>query len=1258
MPLFGLIPKKKQSTSGLNQHKRRTSNSSSSVYDPHPNVNFMVAPPGAAIDYDPSSSASASNSYYDALPPTRRQQGPSSSQLPLSLSLSSPSSSTSPSSSPSPIPQIKVKGSAVNTTPPTRSHRTGGARPSLESIEPFGVRRIMTSSPSPSANHNSGPAASNSVSLLGLDDQLRRRPRPRNGTGTGDQRADVDDEDEDLVLIPPSRSTVFGVYEHTLNRRSGYSTQSLPEDALAISISSSAGRPQAGSRSGSPGNGKLQRPSPAMRQAAATAIGTPGTNERWEGLNSNANPNSSPRAKSKVFGWFSFRSSKSGGGSSGASSSSMGTTINDANSNGMMVVVPATSPPPPPSMPNGDIAERVKRLPLSPPDSPTPSPAAVAAGGGGARRVDAGKKPSLSPLADVDDSASFRVTNFRHVSPTSTSSSGHLLLGNAGSGPGGSSKKRTKSASSFTSASSRKAKSSSKPPSQSSQSQSPSPPKSFMPIPNLPSPKLSFFNSTSSTSTSSLTQQHQPQQLDLHSQHSATPSTFPYNHNTPPPPPPPSSMPLTGVGTGPRTSRPRNDSMTSESGSQKVTAAAFRQATQARRSSTSLGSGSPLLVPATASTVQLVNASPSSSSMQGQGQGQGESRSAGRTSVDSLFLLPPAGQRSQTPTSMKRGTNGNGNGPSPLPSPTATSFRSSAAGGIRGEGGKDSESPPSSTRTFIPGHARSRSSTSDITPTSSTTSTVNNRNSTGSAALSDFASMTTRLNSAMKAAPKEKNEEKEMGVGGDGLGRQDTITQRSVSATVLPVPRFSPVPSNASIQHARAGSGASALASASSPLARPSSPTARPHQYPRHVPGASRFGPSASARAYPPRSQSALASYARSPASRSTPAVGSVSSSSPFSRPLNSLGAPRPNTIVALSKPDVDSDTSESTSEADSDDDSDDGSEDDAPLQQQAQPRPPRPGTSMSTRTTATAKSRLSVPLDAENVGKSGLPRPTALSTPTTATTTRTGQGRSSTMPSAPLLSLTGKTIAQTSRGSNTASSATSFKKPTHAAASRSVDALSFPTSSPSNSSPSPMQRHSANILQHHHHHQSQPQGPFAFAAAANGVDGTPSPASSSIGDSSSGKLPVTPRDGSELGWGSHAQTRRRSVTMAPSVGGGGGGGGVGVGRFDGENTLRPHMARSELGSRAGGAGGGGAGAGASSIAPSTARNGGRMHAKRHSVTFASDETGMKEKELRGILKDTSAVGDAEVQRRDRRRSEARAAIEVRVFSLLFGVFV
>jgi len=632
----------------------------------------------------------------------------------------------------------------------------------------------------------------------------------------------------------------------------------------------------------------------------------------------------------------------------------------------------------------------------------------------------------------------------------------------------------------------------------------------------------------------------------------------------------------------------------------------------------SFGGGSPLLVP-----TQLVSASPSPPSIQAQ--------SHGRTSVDSLFHLPPvgpaaSGQRSQTPTSITRG---NGGSSSPMPSPTATSFKS-GAGGIR-----DKESPTSSSvRTFVPGHARSRSSTSDLSRPITTANEDSNiyTGSTSQTSLSDFANMTARLNGAAKGnatstSDSALNENTEMGIG--GLGRQGTITQRSVGVTALPASRSAPSPVNVNARGVSAtrpspGSNTSVPRSTPSPLHGASSPTATATARLRQVPGANKLGPSVSARPFqPPRSQSALGSYARSPASRSTPVVGSVTS-------LHSNTA-RPTTIAALSRPDIDSDTSESSSEVDSDESDD--SKDDAPLQRSAQPRPPRPGTSMSTRTTATAMARSSLPLGADNVGKSGLPRPaqsqsTAADTATATgsgngTTARMSQARSSVMPVAPLVNLAGKTISQTSRPAaspNSASSTTSFKKPTHPNASRSVDALSFPSSP----SPPPAQRHSANALQLHH----QPQGPFAFAAAANGsvlrMDGTPSPASSSIGDSSSGKLPVTPRDGSELGWNSHAHpnatTRRRSNTMAGSV--------------SGESTLRPHMARSELGNRVGGP---------TNI--STAKHGGHGHVKRHSVTF--DESGMKDKGVRGILKDTSTAGIAEDQRMERRRSEARAAIEV-----------
>ena len=101
-------------------------------------------------------------------------------------------------------------------------------------------------------------------------------------------------------------------------------------------------------------------------------------------------------------------------------------------------------------------------------------------------------------------------------------------------------------------------------------------------------------------------------------------------------------------------------------------------------------------------------------------------------------------------------------------------------------------------------------------------------------------------------------------------------------------------------------------------------------------------------------------------------------------------------------------------------------------------------------------------------------------------TATRTGQGRSSTMPTLPLISLAGKSACGRGRG---------MMRLFHGL-------LTLPISLPR--LPPTRRRHhnvcSATVLQLQH----QPQGPFAFAAAANGggigIDGTSSPASSSIG--------------------------------------------------------------------------------------------------------------------------------------------------------------
>jgi len=323
MPLFGLI-KRKQSTVPLSSNRRRTSASSSSVA--HDAINTSTPPP-------PRSSSLS--------PPQLPQPPP-------------------PPPSPSLTPNHPSRpSSAANTTPPSRPRRTGGGRPSLEAIEPFGL------SPSSGNNnftvnariphqHNTSPIPSSSEAYtspslvssnptgyqfpndidgttLGIsagsgighyslsdDDRSLARPRPRDGT-----RTPVGEED-DIVFTPPSRSTVFGMYEHTLNRRSGYSTQSLPDDAFpsgASSLNGGRGRAASAGRSGN-----IQRPALATRQAAATVVGAVDTSERRPGggianTTSNSNPQSSPGAKSKIFGWFSFRSSKTNGASSGASSS-------------------------------------------------------------------------------------------------------------------------------------------------------------------------------------------------------------------------------------------------------------------------------------------------------------------------------------------------------------------------------------------------------------------------------------------------------------------------------------------------------------------------------------------------------------------------------------------------------------------------------------------------------------------------------------------------------------------------------------------------------------------------------------------------------------------------------------------------------------------------------------------------------------------------------------------------------------------------
>ena len=138
------------------------------------------------------------------------------------------------------------------------------------------------------------------------------------------------------------------------------------------------------------------------------------------------------------------------------------------------------------------------------------------------------------------------------------------------------------------------------------------------------------------------------------------------------------------------------------------------------------------------------------------------------------------------------------------------------------------------------------------------------------------------------------------------------------------------------------------------------------------------------------------------------------------------------------------------------------------------------------------------------------------------------------------------------------------------------------------------------------------PPKPFAGGMRGN------SPASST-GDSSSGRTPLTPADGSELG--SAYSSSARGVA-ASSRGGGGGGG------------------RSEVGKRNGASGG--KREEGSVVSSAT---GGKGHRKSGSVGFQESERDRERDRDRG--RGNVGGGGEEERRKERRRSEARAAIEV-----------
>ena len=131
-----------------------------------------------------------------------------------------------------------------------------------------------------------------------------------------------------------------------------------------------------------------------------------------------------------------------------------------------------------------------------------------------------------------------------------------------------------------------------------------------------------------------------------------------------------------------------------------------------------------------------------------------------------------------------------GNGPSPVPSPAAPSFRS--ASGIRGEQGKEIESPTSSAQMFIPTQKRSRSGASDASSPAAAVKELDQPCcQTLRVWVDDEVEQPARDNAtpATPSTSKGTSKDEERGIG--GLGRQNTIMQRSVG-TVLPTPRSTP----------------------------------------------------------------------------------------------------------------------------------------------------------------------------------------------------------------------------------------------------------------------------------------------------------------------------------------------------------------------------------------------------------------------------------------------------------------------------------
>lgn len=285
MPLFGLIPKKNKSTPALQQQAATQPGASSS------SSSAPLSPPNSRHAHRTSVSSvpnlrdldqplvTFDNDQHPSRFGQRPRAGTASSSLGPTVD-----SASSVSSSP---PRIRANG--VNTSPPIRTHRNGGGRPSLDKVETFGIRRITNTNNGSNANPNRPSSSSVSNTNPNLDPST-------NGSRTYFTSSDADTSfasstyDDDTRrssvspepgLQPPSRSAIFG--SGYSDPRSQLSTQSLPDGTLPGARGRGLG---SGSSATGSGNEKVQRPILATRQPASRKMTNESEDrerERWGG---------------------------------------------------------------------------------------------------------------------------------------------------------------------------------------------------------------------------------------------------------------------------------------------------------------------------------------------------------------------------------------------------------------------------------------------------------------------------------------------------------------------------------------------------------------------------------------------------------------------------------------------------------------------------------------------------------------------------------------------------------------------------------------------------------------------------------------------------------------------------------------------------------------------------------------------------------------------------------------------------------------